>query len=56
MTAEETILAINSSDDAITAAVIAFSAISEFSDFEMGDGDSARHVADAWLSKWRPPE
>lgn len=38
----------------VEAAAIAFKAICDFSDLEMLDGDAARTVADAWLTKFQP--
>lgn len=52
MTEEEAIKAINAADDAVAAAEIGFRAIAEFGNIEMGDGDGARAVADAWIAKW----
>jgi hypothetical protein len=52
MTRDEAIGMIIYASDPVMAASAAFRAIKDFSDLEMGDGDTAREIAAAWLSKF----
>lgn len=52
VTREEILLLIDEINDPVAAAKLAFQAIEQFSDYQMGDGDSARDVAVAWLAKF----
>lgn len=52
MGVDEAIKAINAADNADEAAEIAFRAIVQFDDLQMGDGDGAREVAEAWITRW----